>query len=232
MKKVIIFIAPPGAGKGTQANLLMDYFDLVHLETSKVIEKRIMNSKEDEFLKVDNQKYYFKDEKEKWLRGEICSPPFVTQLVVDEIKDIAKENKGIVFSGSPRSLYEAEKELPILEELYGKENIVVLKINLSPEESIKRNSHRKICSLMRHPILWHKETENLTICPLDGSKLVKRGSLDDPETIKKRLEEFKEKTLPVLDFLRKRGIRIEEINGEQSVEGVFKEILGKLNFSE
>lgn len=230
MKKIIIFIAPPGAGKGTQANLLAEHFDMVHLETSKVIEKRVMNAKRGEFLEVDGEKFMFEEEKRKWEKGEICSPPFVTQLVIEEIKDLAKMEKGIVFSGSPRSVFEAEKEMPVLEELYSKENIVVLKINLSPEESIWRNSHRRICSLMRHPILWSKDTEKLTICPLDGSKLIKRGSLDDPETIKTRLKEFKEKTEPVIKVLEERGLRIEEINGEQPVEGVFREILAKLNF--
>jgi len=230
MKKVIIFIAPPGAGKGTQANLLAEYFDLVHLETSKVIEKRIMNAKEDEYLEVDGEKFLFSEEKRKWESGEICSPPFVTQLVLEEIERLAKEEKGIVFSGSPRSIYEAQKEAPLLEKLYGRENVVVLKINLSPEESIFRNSHRRICSLMRHPILWLKETENLSLCPLDGSKLIKRESLDDPETIKVRLKEFQEKTAPVIDYLKEKGFRIEEINGEQTVEEVFQEIIKKLNF--
>lgn len=230
MKKIVIFIAPPGAGKGTQANLLADYFDMVHLETSKVIEKRIMNAGEEEFLEIEGQKFMFKDEKDKWKRGEICSPPFVTQLVIDEIEELARNNKGIVFSGSPRSLFEAERELPVLENFYGKENIVVLKINLSAKESIWRNSHRRICVLMRHPILWHKDTENLTICPLDGSKLIKRESLDDPETIKTRLKEFKEKTEPVIQFLKEEGLKVEEINGEQTVEEVFREILGKINF--
>jgi adenylate kinase len=230
MKKVIIFIAPPGAGKGTQANLLAEYFDLVHLETSKVIEKRIMNAKEDEYLEVDGEKFLFSEEKRKWESGEICSPTFVTQLVLEEIERLANEEKGIVFSGSPRSIYEAQKEAPLLEKLYGRENVVVLKINLSPEESIFRNSHRRICSLMRHPILWLKETENLSLCPLDGSKLIKRESLDDPETIKVRLKEFQEKTAPVIDYLKEKGFRIEEINGEQTVEEVFQEIIKKLNF--
>ncbi len=232
MKKIIAFIAPPGAGKGTQANLLADYFDMVHVETSKIIEKRIMNVKENEFVEVDGERFLFLDEKRKWEKGEICSPPFVTQLLLEEVENLANQEKGVILSGSPRSVYEAKKELPFFEELYGKENILILKINLSPEESIYRNSHRRICSLMRHPILWTKETENLIQCPLDGSKLVKRESLDDPETIKVRLKEFQEKTAPVLEYLKEEGIRIEEINGEQSVEKVFKEILEKIKIEE
>ena len=103
----------------------------------------------------------------------------------EKIKALSKEKKGIVFAGSPRTLYEAEKILPLLEKLYGKANIKIFLLDLPLEQSIWRNSHRRICELMRHPILYNKETLKLTHCPLDGSKLIKRA-LDKPEVIKKR----------------------------------------------
>ncbi len=109
--------------------------------------------------------------------------------------------------------------------LAGLENIKVILLKLSAEESIYRNSHRKICELMRHPVLHNKETIKLTICPLDGSKLQKRKGLDDPETIKIRLKEYQEKTLPVINYFKKEGLKIREVNGEQSVAEVFKDIL-------
>ena len=110
--------------------------------------------------------------------------------------------------------------MPLLEELY-ESNITVLRMRLSFEASLWRNSHRRICSLMRHPIIYNEETKSLTMCPLDGSNLIKRGHLDDPETIKVRWGEFKNRTLPILDYFKAQGIKIKEINAEQSVETVF-----------
>jgi adenylate kinase len=224
-----ILVGPPGSGKGTQANLLADQFDLVHIDTSKLLEKRIMNAKEDEFIEVDGEKYSFAKEKQNWQTGILCSPPFVSGIIIEEIQKLAKEGKSVVFSGSPRTLYEAEKVLPVLEQLYGKDKIILLTIKLTPEQSINRNSHRRICELMRHPILWSEETENLTKCPLDGSNLIKREGLDDPETIKVRLKEFADRTFPIIEYLEREGIKENSINGEQPVESVFKEILRKIN---
>ena len=93
-------------------------------------------------------------------------------------------------------------------------------------ESIFRNSRRRICELMRHPILSiRKEFLKLGYCPLDGSKLMKRKGLDDPETIKVRLKQYEERTLPVLRYLKKESFTIRKINGEQSVVEVFNDIL-------
>ncbi|GAG27647.1 unnamed protein product, partial [marine sediment metagenome] len=76
-----------------------------------------------------------------------------------------------------------------------------------------------------HPILYNKETENLKICPLDGSKLIRRKGLDDPEVIKVRLKEYKERTFPLIELFGKQGIEVNKINGEQSVSDVHKDIL-------
>ena len=98
-------------------------------------------------------------------------------------------------------------------------------IEISAQETIFRNSHRRICELMRHPVLYNKETIKLTMCPLDGSKLMKRKGLDDPETIKVRLKEYEERTLPLLEYFKNQGVKVKKIKGEQSVADVFRDIL-------
>ncbi|TSC94380.1 MAG: adenylate kinase [Parcubacteria group bacterium Licking1014_1] len=231
MKQVIILFGPPGAGKGTQSELLSDRLGLHIFETSKILEReftRAENLSEDSderFIEFDNQKFDILNEKKLWKEGKLCSPPFVTCLVIKEIKKLFEEGKGLILSGSPRTLYEAEKIMPLLRELYGKENIKTVLIEITPEQTIFRNSHRKICELMRHPVLYAKETENLTICPLDGSKLIKREGLDDPETIKVRLKEYAERTAPIFDYFKSRGLEIKNVNGEQSVADVYKDVL-------
>ena len=101
-------------------------------------------------------------------------------------------------------------------------------MDISPKETVFRNSHRRLCQLMRHPVLYNKETKNLKNCMLDGSKLVTRKGLDDVDTIKIRLNQYKERTLPVIDILKEQGISVKKINGEKSPADVFKTILASL----
>lgn len=224
-KQVIILFGPPGAGKGTQAGLLAERLGFYYFETSKLLEK-IFNSEDPKRqFKIEGKTYTTKEEKENWTSGLLTSPPFVTQLVKESIGKIFKEQEGLIMAGSPRTLYEVEREMPVLEKLYGKENIKVILLEIKPEETIFRNSHRKICELMRHSILFNKETENLTTCPLDGSRLVNRKDLDDPETIKVRIKEYTERTLPMVEYFERNDIKVKKINGEQSVADVYNNIL-------
>lgn len=230
-KQIIILFGPPGAGKGTQAELLSGKLDLFHFETSKLLEEKFEQAKDlsadsaERFVEVDGEKFDILKEKEIWLKGVLCDPPFVVHLIQEKVKDLKHDGESIIFSGSPRTVYEAEKELPLFKDLYGQENIKAFYIKISPEQTINRNSHRRICETARHSILWSPETENLTKCPLDGSALLRRKGLDDPETIKIRINEFKERTYPIIDILKREGIQVVEINGEQNVSDVYKDIL-------
>ena len=224
MKKIVILFGPPGAGKGTQAELLADKTGYYHLESSKVIEHCFTTQEPEKVFDIEGKSYKVADEKEIWLSGKLNSPPFVVNLLVEKIKELADQEKSIIFSGSPRTVYEADIEAPLLIKLYGLENITFFMLDIKPETTIHRNSNRRICELVRHSILFTKETEHLTLCPLDGSKLVRRG-LDDPKVITKRLEEFKERTYPIAADMEAHGIKIHKINGEPSVAEVHNSIM-------
>lgn len=226
-KLVILILGPPGSGKGTQAELLAERLNLYYFETSKILEEEFKKGKGRKY-KIEGKEYPVLKEKKLWLQGKLCDPPFVTFLVQKKIKSLFKEGKNLVLAGSPRTIYEAERVMPLLEKLYGKKNIKIIFLEISPKETIFRNSHRRICELMRHPILWLKENEKLKRCPLDGSKLLKRKGLDDPETIKVRLKEYKERTFPLVEYLKKRGLKIIKVNGSPPPAIVFEEILKKL----
>ena len=225
--KVIILIGPPGSGKGTQAELLAKKLNIYHLETSKILEEKF-KEKTKGFVVIEGKKYSFSQEKELLEAGKLCSPPFVAYLTIERIKELKKAKQKLVLSGSPRTLYEAKNLIPLLEKLYGKKRIICFFLEISLEESIFRNSHRRICEIARHPILYSKDNEKLKWCPLDGTKLIKRGKLDDPETIKVRWEEYIKRTLPVIEYLKKRKIRVEKINGSLPPSVVFSEIIKKL----
>lgn len=177
------------------------------------------------FVECFGEKFDVLVEMDNWKKGILTSPPFATMLIMQEIKRCHEQGESLMMSGSPRTVYEAEKEMPMLVELYGKENIKIVLIEISPETTAHRNVNRKICELMRHSILHNAETEILTMCPLDGSKLVKRQGLDDPETIKTRLVQYKERTLPLFEYFKQSGFSVEKINGEGSVAEVHKDIL-------
>jgi len=220
--KVIILIGPPGSGKGTQAKMLAEKLKLFHLQTSKLGEAKINDP---ELVKNDPE---VAEAKKLYDSGGLFSPEWIQKLVLEKVKELVAQNKGIIFDGSPRTLDEAEKELPELESVFGRENIKIIKINLSEYESLKRNSHRRVCKLNQHPIPNFPEFENVKICPEDGSEIILR-SLDDPETIKTRYKVYMEETYPVFDFFKSKGYNITEINGEQPIENVQKDILNKLN---
>lgn len=223
-KQIIILLGPPGSGKGTQAGLLAEKLNLYHLETSKIIVANLLNIKKNDFVSVKGKKYFLAEELKLRETGKLMSSPLISFWVKNKIEKLAEDGEGITTSGSPRTLYEGKEVIPLLKKLYGKGNIGIILIKLSAKESIWRNSHRRTCELMRHSILYTKETIKLTKCPFDGSKLVIRKD-DNAEIVKARLKEYKERTLPLVDYFKKQKIKVKEINGEQSVGAVFKDIL-------
>lgn len=227
-KQVIIIFGPPGAGKGTQSELLSETLGYYHLESSKVLERCFKNESPDKVFTVDGKDYNVGEEIKSWKTGVLTSPPFITVLMMEEFKKLSEDGESFIVSGSPRTLYEAEKEMPVLAELYGKEHIKIYMIEISAEVTVSRNTNRKVCELMRHSILFNDETKVLKLCPLDGSKLVKRKDLDDPETIKVRLQEYKNRTFPLFEYFQNNGFNIYKINGEKTVAQVHEEILKTL----
>ena len=219
-KWAVMVIGPIGSGKGTQAELLAERFGFFNFETSKIIEEKIKNAETTDEVMMR--------EKNNWETGILNTPELVKQWVLEKIEELHKQGSGIVFSGSPRTLEEAEAELPVLESLFGKENIKVINLQLDEHRSIERNSTRRICKKNRHPIPNFPQFQNITTCPRDGSELVTR-ELDTPEVIKVRYQEYLNRTTPVLDFLNQRGYKIIEINGDQFIEKVFSDILEKLD---
>ncbi|TSC90671.1 MAG: adenylate kinase [Parcubacteria group bacterium Gr01-1014_2] len=213
--KVIFLIGPPGSGKGTQAELLAKDLGFYHFEISKVIEEKFKNA--------DSRDKEITHQKEHWISGELVHQELVAKWFLEKVEELKDQVQGFVFSGSARAVDQAEKELNFLSKIYGKENIMAVEIKLSEEESIKRNSARRICKENRHPIPNFPEYADLKVCPEDGSEVITR-ELDKPDIIKERYQVYLKETAPVIDYFRENGYKVMEIDGEQPIEDVFQDI--------
>jgi adenylate kinase len=225
MKKVVLFYGAPGSGKGTQADLLAKNFGFYHFDTGKNIEQTVNDP---ENLKDEN----IRIQKEIFDSGKLNTPEWVlNEVVIKKTQNLANAGVRLVFSGSPRTLFEAfgdEKNIGLiatLEKLYGKENVGIMYIEVKPETSIFRNSNRSVCSVCGAPVLY-KENGHIT-CPFCDAPLRKR-SLDNPETIKVRLEEYKNRTQPILEKLKEAGFEVNVIDGEPEPYKVFEEVKKKI----
>ncbi len=214
---VITLIGPPGAGKGTQADLLAEDFGLQHIETSKVIEEKFKNAKPDDQEIIEAKVQYD--------AGKLVNPQLFAKWLTEKIRELAIASHGLVFSGSFRTLPESYVLMPVCEELYGKNNIFFVNIEVSQDESVVRNTGRRICKANRHPIPRFAQVDR---CPKDGSELIVR-SLDKPETIKVRYQTYVQDTAPVLEYIRKQGYNPVKINGEQEIAAVHDDITHALH---
>lgn len=216
-KQVVIIYGPPGSGKGTQANLLAEKLDLVHFDTGKFIES-VVHDPERQKEKI------IKRERSNFDSGKLCTPSWVLRVVSRKLKEIRKCGLGVVFSGSPRTVFEAEGLFPLLKKLYGKDNIFTFVLKVQPKISFSRNSKRFLCSVCGRPLLFeYYPSKNPKNCPVCGGILYKR-SIDNVRTISRRLVEYKNRTEPIFKLVRKWGFKIKEIDGQLAPYKVFGKI--------
>ncbi len=216
--KVIIFIGPPGSGKDTQANLLVEEFGMVQMPSSKLLREKFAADPDDPQIVR---------ERELFDTGKLNSPEFTAQVMLDFVHACAAQGKGIIFSGSPRTVSEAKAEIPVLNELYGAQHVTVLYLNLEREESKRRIASRRFCRANSHPIPGTPEFSHLKVCPKDGSELYVRP-LDNAALLDMRFQEYRRLTEPCLQVLKDAGLPIYEVDGSKTIQGIHQEIIGIL----
>jgi len=226
MKKVVIIFGAPSSGKGTQADLLSKKIGFYHFDTGKYGEQIVYDP---ERLKSK----IIQRERKNFDSGLLFTPSWTLKIVTEKIKELSKVGIRIVFSGSPRTLYEAfgdKKNLGlinVLEKEYGKKNIVILFIKTDTKTSIFRNVNRLVCSVCATPVMY-QEGIRINSCLLCGGHLKKRV-FDNPEKMKVRLNEYKTRTEPIFAQLKRMDYKMKTINGEKLPFKIFEEVKKKIN---
>jgi adenylate kinase len=217
----IIIFGPQGSGKGTQAQLLAEKFDLEHIEPGDMLRTLVEhgNGLAKKVDKIIHQK------------GSLVPTDLIIRMIKLRIQSLGL-NQGIIFDGAPRRLEEAKLLEKILQE-HGRSISRVFFIYISPQETVKRLSKRWICKVCDKPLIMGKDISyrlksGLRKCPFCGGEIYQRKD-DTPGGIRKRLATYQKETLPVVDYFREKGILI-EINGEQLIKKVHKDIISFLAF--
>jgi adenylate kinase len=213
----VIFVGPPGSGKNTQADAFVDSHEgYFHFNTSQEI-KNIFNDpkcKDDPAILMRKQEHD---------RGELVDPEWVIGIVLNGIKSLAGSGKAIVMSGSPRTLPEARKEIPLILDIYGNDSVAVIKIVVSDVISVTRNTTRRICSKCARPVILTPVNKDMAFCTVCGGELVVRKD-DTKEIMRTRLREYHKRTEEIFTYLQAMGISIIEIDGEQEPKKVTADI--------
>lgn len=220
----IIFMGLPGSGKGTQAFRLVERFpNFVHFDTSVEIYRRLY----DPALADDPKVGKLREIYEAGILLSGYDPRWVADLVVEQIHFHAKQGKGTIFSGSPRTLPEAEGIIPLLLKMYGKDRILTLILSISEGTARKRSRNRLVC---RNPQCRYTTTKEHAEerCPKCGKKLPtpeeQKNENWKVSKLETRLKEYREHTLPAIEHLRSLGLSVEEIDAERSPDKIFADV--------
>jgi adenylate kinase len=204
----LIFLGAPGSGKGTQAKRLAQKFDLKHISTGDILREAIKA----------------KTKLGLMAKGLIDAGEFVPDnVVLDLIKEVlTKRPKGFIFDGFPRTLAQAEGLEDILRELTM--NITgVINLKVPDELIIERLEARRLCrNCGQEYNLKTKPPKRENVCDLCGGEIYRRPD-DAPEVVKNRLAVYYQKTKPIEEYYRSRGL-LAEIDGSRSFDEVFSSI--------
>ena len=214
-------IGPPGSGKGTQAKLIAQKYNYLHLSTGD-----LLRSLAQKINLSDNEKGAMDLMRE----GRMVPDKLIFALVFDLILEGLKEKKGVILDGAVRNVEQAQGFQKFFEEKKVTAEILALEVSLSDKDSFDRLAKRRICVDCGGIIPWLPSTKNLMVCPKCDGKLQIRQD-DDEKIIKERIaKQGNEALAPIIDFYNKLGV-LKKINGNQIIENVEKDIDNVLEYA-
>ncbi len=203
MKKKIILLGPPGAGKGTQAKRIVEKTGLLHLSTGDILRDEVARGTE-----LGKQAKAYMD------RGDLVPD----ELIIGMIRGRIENADGFILDGFPRTVAQAEA----LEQITPVD--VVIDIELERDEVIRRLSSRRVCrncgriyNLISNPPKVDGK------CDACGGELYQRDD-DRPEVIENRYDVYTSSTAPLIEFYRSRGLLV-EVDGKADPDAIFARIM-------
>jgi len=189
----LVLLGPPGAGKGTQAERLVEDFGLPYYSTGIILREAVADETE---LGKEAKKYM--DE------GELVPDQLINNVIAERL-DSGEADDGFLLDGFPRTIGQAEMLEKTLEGR-ARDLTSVLLIDAPDDEVVRRLSGRRTCAKNSH--VYHTEFDppkNEGVCDQDGSRLIQRDD-DRPETVRKRLSVYHDQTEPLIKWYDDRGV--------------------------
>ncbi|KQX56048.1 adenylate kinase [Paenibacillus alginolyticus] len=206
----VIFMGPPGAGKGTQAEKIVNEFQIPHISTG------------DAFRLAMSQGTPLGVEAKGYVDKGLLVPDEITNGIVRERLAQPDCDKGFLLDGFPRTVAQADALSEIVDSL-GKKIEVVINLSVDRSFLLARLTGRRICKSCGstyHVIFNPPKQEG--VCDKCSGELYQRSD-DTEEKVGTRLDEYINKTAPLLDYYQKREL-LREVNGEQDIHAVTEQI--------
>ncbi len=211
----IIMLGAPGAGKGTQAKMIAEKFEIPHISTGDICRANIKNGTE---LGMEAKKYMD--------QGLLVPDELTVKILLDRVAQDDCKN-GYVLDGFPRTIPQAEVLDKALTELGDKIDYAV-NVDVPDENIINRMSGRRACvncGATYHIV--HIPPRKEGFCDTCDSELILRDD-DKPETVKNRLDVYHKQTQPLIDFYEAKGV-LRSVDGTVDMKDVFAAIVDILS---
>ena len=202
----LVLLGPPGSGKGTQGERLQEDFRLPYYATGDILRAAVRDETE-----------LGKTAKEYMDRGDLVPDEVIIAVIVERLGS-PEAADGFILDGFPRTVPQAEALDAELERL-GRDLTAALLIDVDNDEVVRRLGGRRTCVKGGH--VFHVEFDppkNEGVCDIDGSRLIVRDD-DEPEVIRHRLEQYHDKTEPLIAYYDHRSL-LRRVDGGMSPDEV------------